>query len=169
MSINMCLCAQEVTDHTLMDLFARNGRQKTFESRRIVAKWATIVLGPTEAQWQPPWRPRVGPKLPLSPLRAKAFAYSPLPCWFPRSWMGQCCSPSPKKKQTDKWKSCSQKGLFFPVRLSADHFGLLRLCRSSLGSALPFHFQAAYYPLYHDITSTQTSSLCLSSNRRVLY
>lgn len=113
MSINTCLCAQEVTDHTLSWIcLLGTVDRKHFESRRIVAKWATTVSGPTEAQWQPPWRPRVGPKLPLSPLWAKAFAYSPLPCCFPRSWMDQSCSPSPKRNKRTNERAVPKKACF---------------------------------------------------------
>lgn len=115
MSINMCLCAQEVTDHTLSWIcLLGTADRKHYESRRIVAKWGTTVLGPTGTQWQPPWRPRVGPKLPLSALRAKAFGYSPLPCCFPRSWMGQCCSPSPKRNKRTNERAVPKKACFSP-------------------------------------------------------
>lgn len=96
-----------------MDLFARNGRQKTFWEQKISGKMSDNCLGSNRGAMAAPWRPRVGPKLPLSPLWAKAFAYSPLPCCFPRSWMGQRCSPSPKRNKRTTERAVPKKACFF--------------------------------------------------------
>lgn len=108
-------------------------------------------------------------KAPLVSSLSQAFAHTPpssnLPCCFPRRWTGIRGSPWLSKRHTDKWKSSSEKPVF-SLCLSADHFGLLSpqiLCRPSLSSS--FHFQAVYYSLHHDLTSTQTSSLSVRLER----
>lgn len=163
------MCSRSNWPHSLMDLFARNGRQKAFWEQKNSGKMSDNCLGSNRGVMRASMETQSGAKAPLvSPLSQSLCLFSP-PLLLPTELDGPALFTFSKKKQTHKWKSRSQKGLFFPVCLSADRFGLLRSCRSSLGSALPFHFQAAYYPLYRDITSTQTSSLCLSWNRRVLY
>lgn len=59
-------------------------------------------------------------------------------------WMGQCGSPWLSKRHKHANERAAQKKPVFPLRLSADHFGLSSpqiLCPSSLGSVLLFMFR----------------------------
>ena len=140
---------------------ARSAGQNTVRERE---KWATNAWRERRhniSHHGDPERSQSSPRLFSQP---SLCSLSPipslnLPCCFPRRWMGIRGSPRLSKRHKDKWKSSAEKPVF-SLCLSADHFGLLSpkiLRRPSLGSS--FHFQAAYYSLHHDLTSTQTESL----------
>lgn len=108
-----------------------------------------------------------GAKAPLVSSLSQAFARSAppsnLPCCFPWRWMGIRGSLWLSKKRHTNERA-AQKSLF---TLSVSQQITLASCllkssvvhHSAAQLSPPFLLQATYYPLYHDLTSTQTSRL----------
>lgn len=131
-------------------------------------KMSDECLERKEAQQQPPWRPREGPKLPSTPLWAKPLLNllpSNLPCRFPQHWMCIRASPWLSKRHTRKqMKEQLRKGYF--LSLSHSRWFCPLVPSNPLSSVTQHHllFPPSWPHLPSDI-----ESLCLSWKVSVLF
>lgn len=114
-----------------------------------------------------------GAKAPLvSSLSQSLSSLAPLQIFRAAShgvaWANVVHLGSPKDRNT-QMKEQLKKTCFPSSSLSADRFGLSKSSVFITRLSSPFHYQTAYYPLHRDITSTQTSSRCLSWKVRALF
>lgn len=118
------------------------------ESRKIERKMSDKCLESKRGTTAATMETQRGAKAPLvSSLSQDSLPPPPLQISRAAShgrWMGQCGSPWLSKRHKHANERAAQKKPIFPLRLSADHFGLSSpqiLCPSSLGSVLLFMFR----------------------------
>lgn len=115
------------------------------ESRKIERKMSDKCLESKRGTTVATMETQRGAKAPLVSSLSQDSLPPPPPSKSPVLLpTGQCGSPWLSKRHKHANESAAQKKPVFPLRLSADHFGLSSpqiLCPSSLGSVLLFMFR----------------------------